>query len=415
MKFLFRMVVFLAMVSLVFASVQVAVKETEPRVAVAKYENAAPDLGAVEQPCTLPPVGSRNPHTLDEVIISQGFEGLANWALPTGWIQVDVDNGYCDQFTRNSTWGVYNYGAANAHSGTNVVMNHYNTSGLANNDWLILPQQTLGAPITFTYWAASQDPLYLENYEVRVSTTGSLPANFTNLIYTGTNIPTAWTEHTHDLSAYAGIPIYIAFHYISADEFVLKIDDVVLEGAEPGPMGIVMGTITNSQTSQPMLNVQVAILGTSLTANTNAQGRYTFAAVDTGTYDLRFTRANFDTAVVEDVVVTDGDTTTVNVAMDPTNAIGDVSTLPREFKFYGNYPNPFNAQTQFSFALDRVSEVELVLYNVAGQEVARLVNDVMSTGEHVVSFDASTLSTGVYIARLTAGQHTATHKLMLLK
>ena len=76
--------------------------------------------------------------------------------------------------------------------------------------------------------------------------------------------------------------------------------------------------------------------------------------------------------------------------------------LPSEFSISGNYPNPFNPSTQIKFGLPEVAEVSIKIYNIIGQEVATIVNDQMRAGFHNATFKADNLSSGVYIARLTA-------------
>jgi hypothetical protein len=345
-------------------------------------------------------------------VIEEDFEAVADNALPVGWTQVDVDGGSCTQFSNElSQWRARTY---SAHSGVKICFNHYNDGALPNNDWLILPQQNLSGTISLGYWIASQDANYLESYEVRVSTTGTLPANFTNLIYSGTSIPVAFTQHTHDLSAYAGMPIYIAFHYNSIDEFVIRLDDVTLSGTS-APGGTIRGVINNSSTSLPIEGAAVAIIGTALNTTTNSQGLYAMTAVPADTYSVRFTKAGYDTLRVDGVIVTVNDTVTLNVNLDPSGVENNDALLPASFAFYGNYPNPFNARTEFRFAVDRTGPVELVLYNLIGQEAARVVDEVLTAGVHTVAFNAADLPSGLYLARLTSAGHTAVQKTMLLK
>ncbi|HEY3293879.1 MAG TPA: choice-of-anchor J domain-containing protein [bacterium] len=519
-------------------------------------------------PSGLPRVGTRDPNTLDDVIISEDFEAIPAGQLPAGWTQVDVDHGS----TTNqacpglSEWKVIvDPGAPSriaAHSGTHFVGNHYNDNQLANNDWLILPQQTLTDSIFLSYWIASQDPAWRENYEVRVSTTGAQPADFTHLIYTATNIDTAFISHRHDLTAYAGAPFYVAFHYNATDRFIIKLDDVLLEGTFTSPHGTIAGTITDDQSHAPLANAAVTVTGLGFTAFTDAAGHYLISSVPADTYAVTVRYDYYPLFTQNDVIVAGTDTTvldvelhspefyttdfastggnvhiadldtarqtimvstenlsiadldvTVNIthtwdadltlwltspgghrirlaanvggnaaenfvdcrfddeattpigegvapftgsfipeeplsvldgemaagtwtllaydgAADDTGHIGTVTLhvktlgseaadapriLPQSFVFDGNYPNPFNSQTEFRFSLPGTSPVQLTLYNLVGQEVARLVNGTLSAGTHTVAFNASGLTSGVYFARLSASGVTATHKMMLLK
>jgi hypothetical protein len=80
-----------------------------------------------------------------------------------------------------------------------------------------------------------------------------------------------------------------------------------------------------------------------------------------------------------------------------------------------NYPNPFNPTTNISFSIQQSGLVTLKVFNILGQEVAILVNQNMQPGKYSVDFNASELSSGVFVYQLTAGTYTSTKKMMLLK
>jgi hypothetical protein len=77
------------------------------------------------------------------------------------------------------------------------------------------------------------------------------------------------------------------------------------------------------------------------------------------------------------------------------------------------YPNPVGTSAQIQYRVGSTGAVSLKVYNVMGQEVATLVNHVQSTGEHNASFDASTLSSGVYYYTLRAGAFTQTQRMVI--
>jgi len=86
------------------------------------------------------------------------------------------------------------------------------------------------------------------------------------------------------------------------------------------------------------------------------------------------------------------------------------------FKLNQNYPNPFNPSTTISFNLPNAADVRLTVYNVLGQRVATLLNNVKYTsGSHTLSFDASNLASGIYIYRLEAGTFTSQKRMTLIK
>ncbi len=80
-----------------------------------------------------------------------------------------------------------------------------------------------------------------------------------------------------------------------------------------------------------------------------------------------------------------------------------------------NFPNPFNPSTTIQYSLPNAADVKLTVFNVLGQEAATLVNENKPAGIHVVSFDGSRLSSGLYFYRLQAGPYVEMKRLVLLK
>ena len=96
-------------------------------------------------------------------------------------------------------------------------------------------------------------------------------------------------------------------------------------------------------------------------------------------------------------------------------SVDPADTLPVDFTLQQNYPNPFNPSTQIRYALPEAAEVRLEVYTVTGQKVASLFTGTQSAGWHEVSFDASGLTSGVYIYRLETPGSVLTRKLTLIK
>jgi hypothetical protein len=78
-------------------------------------------------------------------------------------------------------------------------------------------------------------------------------------------------------------------------------------------------------------------------------------------------------------------------------------------------PNPFNPVTRISFSLPEERFVRLVVYDVSGRQVVRLVDGVRSAGHHMVEWNAAGMPSGVYYCRMEAGDFTATRRVILLK
>jgi hypothetical protein len=107
---------------------------------------------------------------------------------------------------------------------------------------------------------------------------------------------------------------------------------------------------------------------------------------------------------------------TLIVAPTITLDAGEVrSELPDRLALGQNYPNPFNPTTRISFELPSSQFVKLSVFNMLGQEVSTLLQTEMNAGSHFVNFDASQLSSGVYVYRLEAGGQVITRKMTLVK
>jgi len=76
--------------------------------------------------------------------------------------------------------------------------------------------------------------------------------------------------------------------------------------------------------------------------------------------------------------------------------------LPAVFALHQNYPNPFNPSTTLRFDLPGDARVTIAIYNVLGQRVRSIVDDYLEAGVHTMSFDASSLASGVYFYRMDA-------------
>lgn len=89
--------------------------------------------------------------------------------------------------------------------------------------------------------------------------------------------------------------------------------------------------------------------------------------------------------------------------------------VPARFSLEQNYPNPFNPVTTIKYSIPASGIVTLAVYDLLGQEAATLVNENQQAGTYSVEFNASSLSSGIYMYKLTSGTLVETKKLMLLK
>jgi hypothetical protein len=91
--------------------------------------------------------------------------------------------------------------------------------------------------------------------------------------------------------------------------------------------------------------------------------------------------------------------------------IGTIKTYALE----QNYPNPFNPATIINYQIPVEGQVSLKVYDMLGNEVATLVNEMKTAGEHQVEFNAGAIASGIYFYRLQAGSFVETKRMMLMK
>jgi hypothetical protein len=89
--------------------------------------------------------------------------------------------------------------------------------------------------------------------------------------------------------------------------------------------------------------------------------------------------------------------------------------LPQNYILSNNYPNPFNPTTNIEYALPKEDKIILKVYNVIGQEVATLKNEIQKAGRYRVTFDGSKLASGVYFYRLQTSAFNQVKKMLLVK
>ena len=150
---------------------------------------------------------------LSKGALSEGFEGSFP---PDGWTVLDQDGG-------GHTWEQY---SSYAHSGSYAAACRWESYSLQNDDWLITPQLSVSSGDNISFWYRAYSSYYTEDVEIRVSTTGTNPSDFTDLLTTVSTSNTTYQQANVSLTSYAGQNIYVAFRYVSLNQFRILIDDV---------------------------------------------------------------------------------------------------------------------------------------------------------------------------------------------
>ena len=96
-------------------------------------------------------------------------------------------------------------------------------------------------------------------------------------------------------------------------------------------------------------------------------------------------------------------------------SVDEGQTNIEQFVLHQNFPNPFNPSTMIRFNLPTEQHVDLKVFDILGREVAVVIDQNMVAGRHEAMFDGSSLSSGVYFYRLTAGENIAVRKFILMK
>ncbi len=132
---------------------------------------------------------------------------------------------------------------------------------------------------------------------------------------------------------------------------------------------------------------------------TTEQQNYSFADknVEAGKYFYRLKQVDFDGS------------------FEYSNEVSAEVTAPLEFALDQNYPNPFNPATIINYSIPEVGFVKLAVFNLLGEKVADLVNQVVEAGSHQVTFNTSSLPSGAYFYKIESGIFTQVKKMLLTK
>jgi len=100
---------------------------------------------------------------------------------------------------------------------------------------------------------------------------------------------------------------------------------------------------------------------------------------------------------------------------EDTSAVDEIPVVRQTAMLHQNHPNPFNPSTTIAFALPVGMETKLNVYALDGSLVVTLVNEVMSAGQHQVTWDGSQVASGAYFYRLSAGNDLQVKRMVLIK
>ena len=108
------------------------------------------------------------------------------------------------------------------------------------------------------------------------------------------------------------------------------------------------------------------------------------------------------------------------ITLDPDNKIlkdkkGDEPIEPVDFKLYQNFPNPFNPETKITYMIKEFSDVSLIVYDLLGREITKLVNQKQHPGTYTIPFSPKNLASGVYLYKLISGSISDSKKMVFIR
>lgn len=189
-------------------------------------------------------------------------------------------------------------------------------------------------------------------------------------------------------------------------------------------LGKISGYITKTESGEPVDYVLIKA--------DNEPGEFTFAdssgyfeiQLPEGTYDLYAERVFYEDNIIYTVTVENEQTTEIEFNMTYNDPLVGINYNELNINNSGletsNYPNPFNPTTTISFNLAIDSDVSVEVYNVKGQKVKTLINEEMFKGKHSVNWDGinennKSVSSGVYLYKVKAGNQESVKRMILLK
>ncbi len=145
----------------------------------------------------------------------------------------------------------------------------------------------------------------------------------------------------------------------------------------------------------------------------DASGNFTLPAETNGNYEVMLTAKGCEDQTIQ--VTIDGLTGDANVTLNPTGIEDGKDIIVRSHQLFRAYPNPFNPTTTIKYQVPELSFVTLKVYDVLGNEIARLMDEEKVAGSYEIEFDAAGLPSGIYFYRLQSSSFVETKKMILMK
>jgi hypothetical protein len=192
----------------------------------------------------------------------------------------------------------------------------------------------------------------------------------------------------------------------TADEYPLR----------AAPRSIIVALVNDSNGIR-LSGVTVTVIGAGAQIVTDTTGLAYFDDLDAGYWHMQFSKDGYRDTIIYDVPVMHTLYYPFSVILRQSSYINSSNgvVLPNKIQLLPNYPNPFNSSTNIRFELQGKSWVKIDIYNILGQQIARLFEGELSAGAHTVPFEASGYPSGMYFCRMESDGKLAVQKLQLIK
>lgn len=311
-----------------------------------------------------------------------------------------------------------------------VASNFQSTTGANDIDnWLVLPPQNVLAGDSISFRERSvEDNFFPDSMRVMYNPTGNPLPEDPNWVELGRFLCTE--DGTWGLRGFAapssGVFGRFAIRYAVVDGGPLGnnsnfagIDALVLSSDQPLPVeltsftsvvvnsDVTLNWTTSSEVNNSRFDIERSsgsvwskvgtVAGNGTTSELKSYS-FTDRGLSSGSYNYRLKQVDFN-----------GNHEYFNLSNEV------IIGVPSAFELSQNFPNPFNPSTTIKYQISQPGKVMLSVYDMSGKEVASLVNEFKEAGYYSVSFNASDLSSGVYLYTLTSGNSQITKKLSLVK
>ncbi len=215
---------------------------------------------------------------------------------------------------------------------------------------------------------------------------------------------------------------HVNYYAIHIEDIVINYN-IVQQNFEMEPVifsGSLSGYVYEEGTANPIINANISVGTINYWNSTVSDGTgYYYFDLPNGTYSLDCWKDGY-LGLHEDEIIINNDNVVFDIYLVPDVDADDELILPVS-SLSQNYPNPFNPTTTIYFSVAQTSSfVTIEIFNIKGQQVCTLVNEVFSAGRHSVLWDGrdgqgKPVSSGLYFYKLKAGTFSSVKKMILIK